>query len=324
MHFCFRGFFCYDDEAPDELYQEWLFSRRWMTWSLFQKYVTRAYEKYHKQWYDSDTIYYYSVFRISLGRCEIRRRWKQFGQPDVHPPKFSPSDEDTDTVLPYLSAIQCHISPKLLHGPFTPDKLAFLRFLTANPIMVQHTIKIKRHLRSGWYPPWSTWHEALMLGNYELLSLLLSDHLIWAVRPTGKYSIKAVEEYNSSRPILKLLIEKIVKRSDYDFSDLALADCVGRASDRDRSDRCWLFEWIQRARDWQNESDFAHPRERTTPGQIIEIKYLDSFTLDNAHQNDPKSKKEQLESEVNREGLFNVNEFFFWRRNKEELERYRV
>ncbi|KAF2503057.1 hypothetical protein BU16DRAFT_27762 [Lophium mytilinum] len=304
MHFCFQGFFYYHDNAPSPIHQRWLFSRRWMTWSLFQNYAIKAYEEYHRRVYDGGTQCGYPISRFRPEVCFIKREWNRFGRPELRPPNFSPSNEDTDTFHPYLNAIHCRIPPKLLHGPFTADKLAFLRFLTTNPVMVRHTMDRKGYVFS------SAWQEGLTLGNYDLLSLLLSHRLKRAVRPSGADLMNAVETYNSSRLILKLLIEKMVQRRAYVFSDPTLTDCVRRASDKDGLNRSWLLSWIQRAQDWQYEADLAYPRRQTMFHQMMQIRYLDIFTLDNTHLNDLEVGKEQLEEEGTRVRLSEANQAF--------------
>jgi hypothetical protein len=295
MHFALRGLFCYEDKEPNATHQAWLFSRRWMTWVFFRKYATRTYEIYHEGLHEGGkkcVCLYNRTFSCtcSVGKTPtvyqtIKREWNRFQKPDVLPPTFYPADDDTRTSHPYLSAIYCRIPPKLLHGPWTPDRIAFLRFLTTNGTMVRNTIH-----RKGYDFPWA-WTEALRAGNLELTSLLLSHRLVWAVRPSGADLMSAIEEWNTPRPVLKLVIEKMVQRCDYEFNEPELAECVKRASEADGDDRGWLKDWIQRAQKWQaGQID----DEYTSWVLLKKIAYLDSFTLNGTELKNPLTEWETL------------------------------
>ena len=89
--------------------QTFLFSRRWMTWSFFQRWILRTYGP-------------------SGCLCGAP-------PPKCFDPQWPPDFVDATTMvfsrshLPRLAFVRARLPQKLLHGPWTPDKVRFLRFL---------------------------------------------------------------------------------------------------------------------------------------------------------------------------------------------------
>jgi hypothetical protein len=90
--------------------QAFIFSRKWMTWAFFKTWIVKA----------------YGPKGCLCGRTPTEgcfdAQW---------PPNF----EDVTTMvftrshLPRLAFIRGRLPPKLLHGPWTPERIQFLRFL---------------------------------------------------------------------------------------------------------------------------------------------------------------------------------------------------
>jgi hypothetical protein len=106
------------DRALQTQAQTFMFASKWMTWDFFQDWITQRYgpigclcgstERDHKD-------------PANSGHC-FDAQW---------PPNF----EDATTMvfsrshLPQIAFVKGHIPIKLLRGPWTPDKISFLRFL---------------------------------------------------------------------------------------------------------------------------------------------------------------------------------------------------
>lgn len=266
MHFCVDGFlrFRWTNHRPlNKKYQSWLFARRWMTWPMFQKYVNRAYHAYI-EWRNTNIL-----TKNSCGR-------------PIQPPKLNPSDY-LFRDYPYLTYIRCRIPPKLLHAPFTPENIAFLRFLITFRNMHFSTLGKK-----GYNYHWA-WREALHLGHTEMVSLLLSERLHWVVRPGLEDLQTAIRKSPCPKSLLKLLITKMVRRqafgvqdayiNTYMFNYPSLAKFVKDVVRKDGENRDWLLDWIARAQDWQE----AAPLSPTT----MRAKYLEMFDLDGGSEDQP-------------------------------------
>ena len=87
-----------------------LFASRWMTWGYFKSFII-------KTWEDKGCL---------CGKTEeegcFDKQW---------PPDFGDATSMlfTRSHLPALSFVKCRIPVKLLHGPWTVDKIQFLRFI---------------------------------------------------------------------------------------------------------------------------------------------------------------------------------------------------
>ncbi|KAL6711392.1 hypothetical protein ACN47E_004326 [Coniothyrium glycines] len=87
--------------------QTYLFASKWMTWAYFKCWVLRAFEAHG---------------------CLCASK-------ECFDPQWPPDFEDATTMvfsrshLPKLSFIRCRLPIKLLHGPWTQDKVQYLRFL---------------------------------------------------------------------------------------------------------------------------------------------------------------------------------------------------
>ena len=281
MHFCVDGFlrFRWTNHRPlNKKYQSWLFARRWMTWPMFQKYVNRAYHAYI-EWRNTNIL-----TKNSCGR-------------PIQPPKLNPSDY-LFRDYPYLTYIRCRIPPKLLHAPFTPENIAFLRFLITFRNMHFSTLGKK-----GYNYHWA-WREALHLGHTEMVSLLLSERLHWVVRPGLEDLQTAIRKSPCPKPLLKLLITKMVRRqafgvqdayiNTYMFNYPSLAKFVKDVVRKDGENRDWLLDWIARAQDWQE----AAPLSPTT----MRAKYLEMFDLDGGSEDQPIAVAQLAGSKRKRHG----------------------
>ena len=93
--------------------QKQLFSRRWMTWAFFRRYLLRD--------VDPGSC---PCWLVLLGYDE--------GRNPCHLP-IKPTDiscgADRSRKLSWIKNINCPLPTKLTHGPFTPDKVQFLRLL---------------------------------------------------------------------------------------------------------------------------------------------------------------------------------------------------
>jgi hypothetical protein len=99
-----------DDRIAQTAAQTFIFASRWMTWTFFQSWLTRAYET--------------SGCLCGLTPAEgcFDAQW---------PPNFEKATEMvfSRSHLPRLAFIKARIPRKLLCGPWTSDKVQFLQFL---------------------------------------------------------------------------------------------------------------------------------------------------------------------------------------------------
>ncbi|KAF2798183.1 hypothetical protein K505DRAFT_322054 [Melanomma pulvis-pyrius CBS 109.77] len=124
-----------------------IFASKWMTWEFFKSFVTKA-------WEDKGCL----CGKTKYEGC-YDKQW---------PPNF----EDATTMLftrshlPVLSFVKCRIPVKLLHGPWTPEKTQFLRFLLWTTAMTvdwadHETRKLTLEAKK----------EAVLTGNLEVVGL---------------------------------------------------------------------------------------------------------------------------------------------------------
>jgi len=110
---CDYAFAFSHQRAMSESLQKRLFSRRWMTWAFFRRYLLRD--------VDPNSC---PCWLILLGYDE--------GRNPCHLP-IKPTDiscrADRTRKLSWIKNINCPLPTKLTHGPFTPDKIQFLRLL---------------------------------------------------------------------------------------------------------------------------------------------------------------------------------------------------
>lgn len=213
------------------------------------------------------------------------------------PPKLNPSDHLFRS-YPYLAYIKCRIPPKLLHAPFTPENIAFLRFLITLRNMHRSTLGKK-----GYNYRWA-WREALHLEHTEMASLLLSEQLHWAVHPGLEDLQKVIRKSPCPKALLKLLITKMTRmqafgiqdayRNTYMFNYSPLVKFVEDVVRKDGENRDWLLDWIARAQDWQK----AAPLSST----ITRAKYLERFDLDGGSEDQPIAVAQLAGSKRKRHG----------------------
>lgn len=286
MHFCINSFLRFPWTYPRPLntkYQSWLFARRWMTWPMFQKYVSRAYHAYIEEWCNASIL--------------TKNSWGRHIQLPIMPPKLNPLDHLFRS-YPYLAYIRCRIPPKLLHAPFTPENIAFLRFLVTLRSMHFSTLGKK-----GYNYRWA-WREALHLGHTEMVSLLLSERLHSVVRPGLEDLQKVIRKSPCPKAIFKLLITRMIRRqalgiqdayrSTYMFNYPSLMKFVEDVVRKDGENRDWLLNWLAKAQDWQK----AAPLSPT----ITRAKYLERFDPDGGSEDQPVAVAQLAGSKRKRHG----------------------
>ncbi|OCL12777.1 hypothetical protein AOQ84DRAFT_360348 [Glonium stellatum] len=131
--------------------------------------------------------------------------------------------------------------------------------------------------------------EALRREDIDMMSLLLSPRLYWEVDPTPAELHKVIRKPPCPRPILKLLITKMVHRrrfppgdqaeGNYKYNNPSLLEFVESVAKTDGGNRDWLLCWIARAQDWQKAAPNGHIGRR--------FEYLERFNLDEGNEDGP-------------------------------------
>ncbi|KAJ8119086.1 hypothetical protein OPT61_g46 [Boeremia exigua] len=201
-----------EDYARRSTAQSAIFASRWMTWSFFKSWITRAYESNG------------CLCGSSPDHGCFDAQW---------PPNFENATAMTfsRSHLPRLAFVRCRLPKKLLSGPWTKDKVDFLRFLLWITSMTvdwrdPETCQLTKDGR----------RQAFLENNLEAVELFNNNRRLGRP-PTLETVCFAVTEADCSRSII------------YD----TLRSAYRSSSSKDSWDDPILYQWCDQ-RIWDNDS----------------------------------------------------------------------
>ena len=200
------------DRIRQSRLQSRIFASRWMTWQFFQIFVTKAYE----------------AAGCVCGQHECE---KAIWPPDFANPK---SMQFSIGHLTRLSYIKCRIPPKLLHGPWTEEKVQFLRYLVCTTSMTVDWAdrEVRKIALQGK-------KEAILERNYEAVELFNHNRRLGKA-PTIELVRFAVLDGGCDRSIVYDIMASARSWGYRDWDDEALDKWVEQAIAHHNPKGKWL------------------------------------------------------------------------------------
>lgn len=233
-----------NDRPRQTRLQSRIFALRWMTWSFFQSHVTKTYAR--------------AGCLCGESGCAV----------PIWPPDFTNPLAMSANMghLPQLSYIKCRIPAKLLHGPWTADKVQFLRFLVSTTSMTvdwadrsirQLTLQGKK--------------DAILSRNYDAVDLFNHNRRL-GKPPTMEMVRFAVIEGGCDRTIVYDIMATARMWGYRYWEDSALDEWVQKAVEEGNPKGPWLRLKLKELR-MMNGYMGVYTGDYTRDGDVLDVRH---------------------------------------------------